>query len=151
MNELIARTRIPILILVVIILTTWPGYAPMLDEVGPVDKTSIKKIKGKWLVRGSDYLFDFSDKPSHKIFGLQYYRYRTLPEAKYRQFIFTIVKAKKDGTLFFARGKYQQGRFVGTVSKMAFKGKNKLIVFEKNNYRRVYFTAVIYLKKNRKG
>ncbi len=151
MNKQISKTRILSIALITIIFTTWPGFAPMLDEVGPVDKASVKKIKGKWLVHGSNYLFDFSDKPTHKIFGLQYYNYRTLPESKYRQFIFTIVKAKKNGTLYFARGKHQQGKFVGTVSKMVFKGKNKLIVFEKNNSRKVYFTATRYFKKDKKG
>ncbi len=151
MNEQISKARFISIVLIAIISFTWPGFAPMLDEVGPVDKVSIKKIKGKWLVNGSNYLFDFSDKPTNKIFGLQYYHYRTLPESKYRQFIFTIVKAKKNGALYFARGKYQQGGFVGTVSKMAFKGNNKIIVFEKNNSRKVYFIATRYFKKDRKG
>lgn len=151
MNELIARVKKSLFILAVFLVLAGLAYAPMLDEVGPVDKASIKMLKGKWLVRGSNYLFDFSDKPANKIFGLQYFRYRTLPESKYRQFIFTIVKSKKDGTLYFARGKYRQGQFVGTVSKIRFKGKNQLIVYEKNNSRQVYFTATRYFNSNKKS
>jgi hypothetical protein len=151
MTEVIFPCKKAGLIFAALLLLTGLAYAPMLDEVGSVDRTSIKRMKGKWLVRGSNYLFDFSDKPVRKIFGLQYYRYRTLPESKYRQFIYTIVKAKKNGTLYFARGKYHQGQFVGTVSKMAFSGKNRLIVYEKNNSRQVYFTATRYFNRHKKG
>ena len=115
--------------------------ATLLYEIGDVHEPSIKFIKGQWIAEGSQFLFEFTNQPVKKIYGLKYYLYRTLPRSRSRIFIFTIIKSKKTGRLYFARGKYQDGGFVCSVSKIMFIGKNKMIVYEKDNPKEIYFTA----------
>lgn len=112
-----------------------------LYEVGDVHEPSIKLIRGQWIVGDSQFLFEFTNQPVKKIYGLKYYSYQTLPRSRSRIFIFTIIKSKKTGRLYFARGKLQDGGFVGSVSRLRFIGKNKLIVYKKDKHNEVYFTA----------
>jgi len=126
-----------------------PLSAKMLCEIGGEAESTLKLIKGKWLVRETGYIFSFTDRFVRKLYGLGYYYYDSSVNSKNKIYLFTIVKSKKTGRLYFARGEYRNGEFYSSTSRIRFSGKNHLTVYCSDNPRQVLYEAVRVLRKKR--
>lgn len=119
-----------------------PLTGELLLEIGDVHETSLKLIKGQWQILETGAIFDFTDRPARKLFGLEYYYYHTSRNFRNKIYLFTIVKSNKTGRLYFARGEYRNGHFHSSTSRIRFRGKNRFLVYSKDDYRQVLFEAV---------
>ena len=59
-----------------------PLSAKMLCEIGGEAESTLKLIKGKWLVRETGYIFNFTDRFVRKLYGLGYYYYDSSVNSK---------------------------------------------------------------------
>lgn len=122
------------------------GIKP-LSQIGPVEDEAISLIKGQWVIDGSNYVLEYTDRFAVRIDGLKYYHYKRLNTNPRFPHVYTIVRSKKTGFLYFARGSYENGRLVGTTSKIGFKGSNRLLIFSGKNPKQIYQKATRVKKK----
>lgn len=115
--------------------------AELLSQIGTVDMDAIAKLKGHWLVEGSQYYLSFTDQYACKIDGLTYFYYTRSNAHTSYPWVYTVVRSKKTNQLYFARGSYQGLRFLGSTSKMEFDDKDHITVYSSTNSRKVYFFA----------
>jgi hypothetical protein len=111
-----------------------------LSRMGEVDLDMIRKMKGQWLIRDSRFILEFTDRFACMIDGLRYYHYKRVGTSPRWPYIYTVVKSKQTGVLFFARGYYQDRRLYGSTSRVELK-KNQLVVYSSQDSKKVYFTA----------
>lgn len=122
------------------------GIKP-LSQIGPVEDEAISLIKGQWIIDGSNYILEYTDRFAVRIDGLKYYHYKRLNTNPRFPHVYTIVRSKKTGFLYFARGSYENGRLVGTTSRIGFKGSNRLLIFSGKNPKQIYQKATRVKKK----
>jgi hypothetical protein len=113
-----------------------------LSRIGPVDAKALELIKGQWVIGDTRFIHHYTGGFAVRIDGLKYYHYKRLHSKSRFPHIYTIVKSKKTGRYYFARGSYEKGRFYGTTSRIVFKGKNRFIVYSKTDPKKIYFKAV---------
>lgn len=125
------------------------GVKP-LSQIGQVEEEAIALIKGQWVINGSNYVLEYTDRFAVRIDGLKYYHYKRLNTNPRFPHVYTIVRSEKTGFLYFARGSYENGRLVGTTSKIGFKGNNRLLIFSSKNPKRIYQKATRVKKQTTK-
>lgn len=116
-------------------------YLEALSKIGEVDMDTIKNMKGFWMIEDSRFVFEYTDFFACRIDGLKYFVYRRNRNHTRIPYVFTVVKSKKTGKLYFARGQYIKGRLVGSTSRIAFRGKDKMTVYKVNSQRNVFYKA----------
>ena len=112
-----------------------------LSQIGEVDLEAVEKIKGQWLIQESRFILQFTDRFAGMVDGLKYFHYKRLGTSPRYPYIYTIVKSKKSGNYFFARGYYQDKRIYGNTSKIVLK-KDQIIVYSETNPQKIYFKAL---------
>jgi hypothetical protein len=112
-----------------------------LSQMGEVDLNAVEKIKGQWLIQESRFVLQFTDRFAGMVDGLRYYHYKRVGTNPRNPYIYTIVKSKKSGNYFFARGYYQDKRLYGSTSKIVLK-KHQIIVYSEKNPQKIYFKAL---------
>ena len=112
-----------------------------LSQIGEVDLDAVEKIKGQWLIRESRFVLRFTDRFAGMVDGLKYFHYKRVGTNPSHPYIYTIVKSKKSGHYFFARGYYQDKRLYGSTSKIVLK-KDQIIVYSEKNPLEIYFKAL---------
>lgn len=117
------------------------SYQKNLSQIGEVNTEAMEKIKGYWILEDSEFVFEYTDQFVCLIDGLRYYLYTRNRAHSRIPYVYTIVKSKKTGRLYFARGQYDQGRLIGSTSRIAFNGNNRLTVYTVNDHNVVYYKA----------
>jgi hypothetical protein len=112
-----------------------------LSQIGEVDLEAVEKIKGQWLIQESRFILQFTDHFAGMVDGLKYFHYKRMGTSPRYPYIYTIVKSKKSGNYFFARGYYQDKRLYGSTSKIELK-KDQIIVYSEKNPQKIYFKAL---------
>lgn len=115
-----------------------------------VDTEMMSLIKGKWQLTGRPYLYEYTGDYMTRIDGFAYYRYRVsqFPRAN---FMYAVFKSKKTGKSYFCRGRWDSKYgFQHSSSRIEFKGKDRFIVYSKNDDGDVFFIAE-RLKEEDKG
>lgn len=143
-------SRFLMIILFLLIFTGTHLLADRLMDIGSEYENGLHLIKGEWRVCETGHIFSFTDKFARRLFGLKYFYYYTSVNPKSKIFLFTIVKSKKTGRLYFARGeyKYRDGAFYSSTSRIRFRGKNRLVVYSKENHKKILFEADRIIREN---
>ena len=130
-------------ILRIVLLLLVSGYlaGELLSKIGTEDSKALQLIKGQWLIDDRDYVFEFTGHFACTIDGLKYYHYKRDRQRDRYPLIYTIIKSQKTGRQYFARGRYQDGRFYGSTSRIAFMDKNHFTVYLSTNPKKIYFQA----------
>jgi len=115
------------------------GVKP-LSQIGEVDLEAVEKIKGQWLIKESRFVLQFTDHFAGMVDGLKYFHYKRMGTSPRYPYIYTIVKSKKSGNYFFARGYYQDKRLYGSTSKIELQ-KDQIIVYAEKEPQKIYFKA----------
>lgn len=139
------------LLIVFLLLTSAVLSAQLLSQVGKEDDGALELIKGQWIIQGRQFVFEYTDHFACKVDGLKYYHYNRSRQRERYPLIYTIVKLKKTKRLYFARGRYQDGRFYGTTSRIVFRGKNHFTVYSSTDSKKIYFKATRVEVKTGKG
>lgn len=143
-------SRFLMIVLCLLILIGAQLLADSLVEIGNEYEPGLNLLKGEWRVCETGQIFSFTDTFARRLYGLKYFYYYTSVNPKSKIFLFTIVKSNKTGRLYFARGeyKYRSGDFYSSTSRIRFRGKNRLVVYSKDNYRQVLFEADRIIREN---
>lgn len=145
-------------ILVVFLILLMPGFlrGELLSKIGPVDTKALETLKGFWIMEDSKYMFEFTTRFACRIDGVKYFHYKRSSDHSSQLWVYTIVKSKKTGRHYFARGSYVKGRFLGTTSRLVIDSRDNITVYKSNNPKKVFFYAhrvnpeKIQSKKNKK-
>jgi len=116
-------------------------YIEPLSKIGEVDFETIGKMKGTWMIDGSKYIFEYTEQYVCHIDGVKYFLYRRDRNHSRIPFIYTVIKSKKTGKRYFARGQYKNGQLLGSTSRITLKGNDRMTVYEVNSQNDVFFTA----------
>jgi hypothetical protein len=136
------------LILVTFTINAFGSEIKPLSQIGEEDTKALELIKGQWVIDDTRFIHHYTGSFAVRIDGLKYYHYKRLQSNSRNPHVYTIVKSKKTSRSYFARGSYEKGRFIGTTSRIVFKGKNRLIVYSQKNPKKVYFKASRVRKRN---
>ncbi|MCK4763644.1 MAG: hypothetical protein KAW12_15695 [Candidatus Aminicenantes bacterium] len=142
--------NIIIILICLLFLVSVPLTGKMLIELGNEHEASLKMLKGEWFIRENGYVLKFSDRYARKLFGIKYYFYSPTRNPKNKVYLFTVVKSKKTGRLYFARGQYRNGEFYSSTSRIRFRGKNRIVVYSRDNDREPLYEAVRVVRKKPK-
>ena len=116
-------------------------FVKPLSQIGDVDTETVKNMKGFWMIEGSKYLFEYTDSYACRIHGVKYFFFKRNRNHTRIPFVFTVVKSKETGRLYFARGEYKNGQLVGSTSRIVFKGKDRMVVYKSNTLKKVFYKA----------
>jgi hypothetical protein len=116
------------------------GIEP-LSQIGGEDAEALEKITGWWAIDDTRFVHQYTGHFAVRIDGLKYFLYKRAGAKSSQPYIYTVIKSKKTGRLYFARGKYQNGRLLGTTSRIVFKGSDRFIVYSEKNPGEIYFQA----------
>jgi hypothetical protein len=106
------------------------------------DIEKMKLIIGKWRISDRSYMYEYTNDFARRIDGFAYYRYKISQYPGNENNIYAIFKSKKTGKSYFCRGNWhRKWGFRYSASRIVFKGKDKFIVYSKNNSRKTYFSA----------
>jgi len=135
-----------ILMLLFFIGLPFQSRGELLSQLGKVDETALNRISGKWIVQldGINYIHSYTMDFVCRIDGLKYYSYNRVGGRSTYPFIYTIVKSKKTGRFYFARGYYKNGNLVGSTSRIKFISKDAFYVYSDKNPDEIYFAARRY-------
>jgi hypothetical protein len=133
--------RIVWLIVFLVVLCYGGLRGELLSRIGPVDTDALQTLKGFWMIEDSKYMFEFTDRYACRIDGLKYFHYKRSNNHTSYPWVFTVVKSKKTGKWYFARGSYQKSRFYGSTSRLVFEKKGRITVYYSNNPKKVFFRA----------
>jgi hypothetical protein len=125
------------------------GIVP-LSQLGEEDQAALELIRGEWLIEDSPYVLSYSNHFAVRVDGVKYYHYKRLHTRPLNPHIYAIVKSKKTGRSYFARGYYKKGRFYGSTSRIVFKGNDRFIVYSSKNPKQIYLRAVRVKKTGKK-
>lgn len=119
----------------------------IFSRFAEVNNDYLERIQGKWVFSNRKYLYEFTDIFVRKIDGFKYYKYKSSKYPRYDNFLYSIFKSKKTGVSFFCRGNWDKQRgFIHVSSRIRFIGKNKFVVFSKDDLNEIYFTAKRYFQ-----
>jgi len=123
-----------------------------LSKIGPVDQEALDLMKGYWVLDDGKTLLQFTDHFACMIDGLKYFHYHRPSSRSSYPMVYTIIKSRETGYRYFARGRYVDGRFLGSTARVAFKGKDRLIVYRSNKPKEVFYVAKrVQVEKADKG
>ena len=106
------------------------------------DSEKMELIIGKWKISDRPYLYEYTDDFVRRIDGFAYYRYKISQYPQNNNNIYAIFKSKKTSKSYFCRGNWHwKWGFQYSASRIVFKGKDKFIVYSKENPRKIYFVA----------
>jgi hypothetical protein len=105
------------------------------------DTEMMKLIIGKWSISDRPYIYEYTDEFMRRIDGFQYFKY-TISQFRDKNNMYAIFKSKKNGKSYFCRGKWHNKYgFQYSASRIVFKGKDKFIVYSKDNPGEIFFMA----------
>jgi hypothetical protein len=141
-----------LMLLFLCVLIFVPSLLPgkLLSEVGSVDLEAISILKGFWVMEDSTYVFEFTDRFATFVYGLKYFHYKRSPSGTSDPWIYTVVKSKKSGQWYFARGNYRNSRFYGSTSELVIDDPDHITVYSSKYPNKVYFKAKRIKKGDRK-
>ncbi len=114
----------------------------IFSRFADANKDYHERIKGKWVFSNRQFVYEFTDIFVRKIDGFRYYKYKSTKYPRYDNFLYAIFKSKKSGISFFCRGNWDKKRgFIHVSSRIRFIGRDKFIVFSKDDINEIYFTA----------
>ncbi|MEN8221932.1 MAG: hypothetical protein ABFR36_01625 [Acidobacteriota bacterium] len=143
------KSKLIILFILVFILPNI-FHGEIFSRFADPNKDYLERIKGEWVFSNRKYLYEFTDVFVRKIDGFRYYKYKSSKHPGYDNFLFAIFKSRKTGVSFFTRGNWDKKRgFIHTSSRIRFIGKDKFMVFSKDNMNEIYFTAKRYVQKQK--
>jgi hypothetical protein len=106
-----------------------------------IDSKMMSLIKGKWHHTGRSYLYEYTGEFMSRIDGFAYYRYKVSQYPR-MNFIYAVFKSKKTGKSYFCRGRLDSKYgFQHSSSRIEFRGKDRFIVYSKDDADEVYFIA----------
>ncbi len=106
-----------------------------------VDTELMKLIIGKWSISDRPYIYEYTDEFMRRIDGFQYFKF-TISQFRDNNNMYAVFKSKKTGKSYFCRGKWHSKYgFQYSTSCIVFKGKDKFIVYSKDNPRELFFVA----------
>lgn len=104
------------------------------------DTEMMKLIIGKWSISDRPYIYEYTDEFMRRIDGFQYFKF-TISQFRDNN-MYALFKSKKNGKSYFCRGKWHNKYgFQYSASRIVFKGKDKFIVYSKDNPREIFFVA----------
>jgi len=119
----------------------------IFSRFADANKDYMNRIHGAWVFSNRNYVYEFTNVFVRKIDGFRYYKYKSSKYPRYDNFLYAIFKSRKTGVSFFCRGNWDEKRgFVHVSSRIRFIGKNKFIVFRKDDSNEIYFTAKKYVQ-----
>lgn len=143
------RNRVIILLLLMVFVPL-SFHGEIFSRFADPNDDYMERIKGEWVFSNRKYLYEFTDIFVRKIDGMKYYKYKSSKYPKYDNFLFAIFKSRKTGVSFFCRGNWDKKRgFLHTTSRIRFIGRDKFIVFSKDDMNEIYFTAKRYVHKKK--
>lgn len=105
------------------------------------DTEMAKLIIGKWSISDRPYIYEYTNEYMRRIDGFPYFKY-TISQFRDNNNMYAVFKSKKNGKSFFCRGKWHSKYgFQYSASRIEFKGKDKFIVYSKDNPREIFFVA----------
>jgi hypothetical protein len=115
------------------------------------DVEKMKLIIGKWRISDRPYMYEYTNDFARRIDGFAYYKYKISQYPGNENNIYAIFKSKKTGKSYFCRGNWhRKWGFRYSASRIVFKGKDKFIVYSKDNSRKIYFSAKRVQKDEKK-
>lgn len=106
------------------------------------DIEKMKVIIGKWIISERNAMYEYTNEFARRIDGFAYYRYKISKFPGNVKLIYAIFKSKKTSKSYFCRGNWHwKWGFQYSASRIVFKGKDKFIVYSKENPRKIYFVA----------
>jgi hypothetical protein len=130
-----------IIFLLFLCFIPYRAQAEMLYKIGEEDVNAMELIQGQWVIGGAQsinlYTYDFAC----KIDGLKYYYYSRVGARTSYPYVYTIVKSKKTGRSYFARGYYKDGRLYGNTSRIEFKHSDCFMVYLERDPEAIFFEA----------
>ena len=109
-------------------------------EIAESDQETAKLIIGTWQIQESEYIFQFTNQFVRKLYGFNFYHYKTSQKPLSREYLYTILTVKKYKRSYLCRGIYRNGRPVGfSTSVIQFIGKDWFKVYSQRNPREIYF------------
>jgi len=140
-----------ILILISVFDSQIQALEKSFSSFAVVDVEKMKLIIGKWRMSDRPYLYEYTDDFARRIDGFTYYRYKISQFPRNENNIYAIFKSKKTGKSYFCRGNWhRKWGFRYSASRIVFKGKDKFIVYSKDNPRKIYFIAERMQKDEKK-
>ncbi len=131
-----------IIVLFTVQLITALSFGEVFTKFAEVNKDYEDRIIGKWIFSNRSYVYEFTNIFVRKIDGFHYFKYKSSKYPGYEGFLYAIFKSKKTSISFFCRGNWDKKRgLVHVSSRIRFIGKDKFVVFSKNNINEIYFTA----------
>ena len=138
--------NLKILLFILIFLPVMAGSEIFSNFADP-DKDYMERIKGNWIFSDRPYVYEFTDVFVRKIDGFMYFKYKSTKYPRYDLFIYSIFKSRKTGISFFCRGNWDEKRgFIHVSSRIRFIGKDKFLVYSKDDINEIYFTAKRYVQ-----
>ena len=117
-------------------------HGEIFSRFADVNKDYFERISGKWVFSNRKFIYEFTDIFVRKIDGFRYYKYKSSKYPRYDNFLYAIFKSRKSGISFFCRGNWDKKRgFIHVSSRIRFIGKDKFIIFSKDDINEIYFTA----------
>jgi hypothetical protein len=134
------KNVVSLIIALLTLVSAAPGIE-LLSRIGEVDLDAMDTINGIWVMEDSRYTFEFTNRFACMIDGLKYYHYKRTQSNPAFPWVYTIIKSKKTGRFYFARGEYRKGRFYGSTSRIRFRDKDHFIVYHSDKPEKVYYKA----------
>ncbi|MCP5048875.1 MAG: hypothetical protein GY940_17015 [bacterium] len=140
-----------LLVLVIMVVLTLPGFlaGELLSRIGDVDTDALETIKGEWAIEGRSYTLVFTTQYACRVDGVKYFHYSRSHSKPAYPWVYTIIKSKKTGKWYFARGNYRGGKFYGTTSRMMFENRDHFIVYSSKDPEDIFFKARRFKEKNK--
>ena len=145
------KSFLTLLLFLLSVVTSGYLRGELLSKIGDEDTETLQSIKGYWIIEDRRSVFQFTGQYACMIDGLKYYVYKRSHLSDRYPLIYTVVKSKKTNRRYFARGRYQDGRFYGSTSRISFSDKNHFTVYYSDNPKKIYYKATrIDMKKKEK-
>ncbi len=144
------KNGLVLILSMVLSISGWSQGVEPLSKIGRVEEEAIALIKGRWIIEDSNFILEYTDRFAVRIDGLKYYHYKRLNTNSRFPYVYTIVRSGRTGFLYFARGSYENGRLIGTTSKIAFQGNNRILIFSAKNPNKIYQKATRVKQKETK-
>ncbi|MDQ1351932.1 MAG: hypothetical protein QG657_2238 [Acidobacteriota bacterium] len=119
--------------------TVWGQQA--FSTFAEADTEMMKLILGKWSISDRPYIYEYTNEFMRRIDGFQYFKF-TISQFRDNKNMYAIFKSKKNGKSYFCRGKWHNKYgFQYSASRIVFQGKDKFIVYSKDNTQEIFFVA----------
>jgi hypothetical protein len=117
--------------------------AENFSDIAEPDPDTLKLIIGQWQIQDSQYVFEFTGQLDRKLFGFNFYQYKSSQKPFSNEFLYAILKIKKYKKSYLCRCIFKNGRPVTfSTSVLQFIGSDWFKVYSQRNPRKLYFEAI---------